>query len=262
MRDLLGRLSEAFGPSGCEDEVRRILHDELKEASDSLVIDPMGNLIASFGKGKEGPRAMIAAHMDEVGFIVDYIDDDGYLRFKKVGGIDDRILPATRVRVGDARVPGVIGIKPKHLQKGKENETVVASDDLMIDIGARTRVEAEERVRIGAYATFDTAFRSITADVVAGKALDDRAGCAMAAQVAWANCPSRSTSRSPSKRRSGCEGRRGRGGRGSPPTSRSSSKRRRARTCLIPTRAGARPCWERDLSSHFRTRRPSPTGDS
>ena len=126
---------------------------------------------------------MIAAHMDEVGFIVDFIDNDGYLRFKKVGGIDDRILPATRVRVGEARVPGVIGIKPKHLLKGKESESVVASDDLAIDIGARTKAEAEEHVQVGAYAAFDTAFRTMSSDVVAGKALDDRAGCAMAVQV-------------------------------------------------------------------------------
>ena len=189
MRDLLARLSEAFGPSGCEHEVRRILAEELKGRSESLEVDPMGNLIASFGRGKAGPRRMIAAHMDEVGFIVDFIDNDGYLRFKKVGGIDDRILPATRVRVGEARVPGVIGIKPKHLLKGKESESVVASDDLAIDIGARSKAEAEEHVQVGAYAAFDTAFRTMSSDVVAGKALDDRAGCAMAVQVVSCELP-------------------------------------------------------------------------
>src|SRR5690606_40605345 len=67
---------------------------------DAAYVDSMGNLIASFGRQKPGPRAMIAAHMDEVGLIVDFIDDDGFLRFKKVGGIDDRVLPAARVRVG------------------------------------------------------------------------------------------------------------------------------------------------------------------
>lgn len=189
MKSLLARLSEAFGPSGCEDEVRRILVDEIKASAERLEVDPMGNLLASFGKGKSGPRAMIAAHMDEVGFIVDYIEEDGYLRFKKVGGIDDRILPSSRVQVGQRRIPGVIGIKPKHLQKGKESESVVPSDDLVIDIGARSKAEAEEVVRVGSYAAFDTRFVSITDVVVAGKALDDRAGCAMAAELVREELP-------------------------------------------------------------------------
>jgi len=187
--DLLARLSEAFGPSGYEHEVREILKSELESGWDEAYVDSMGNLIASFAKGKSGPRAMIAAHMDEVGLIVDFIDDDGYLRFKKVGGIDDRILPATRVRVGPKKTPGVIGLKPKHLLKGDEGENVVKSDDLFIDIGVRSRSEAEELIRPGDYAVFDTPFRRISDDVVSGKALDDRAGCAMAAAVAMEELP-------------------------------------------------------------------------
>lgn len=186
---LLARLSEAFGPSGDEAEVRQILTEELKGRWDAAYVDSMGNLIASFGRQKPGPRAMIAAHMDEVGLIVDFIDDDGFLRFKKVGGIDDRVLPAARVRVGRHRVPGVIGLKPKHLLKGEEAERVVDSDDLYIDIGARSKAEAEERVRPGDYAVFDTRFQELTGGVVTGKALDDRAGCAIAAALAVEELP-------------------------------------------------------------------------
>lgn len=189
MKDLLARLSEAFGPPGAEDEVRAILQEELKDRWDEAYVDSMGNLIASFGRSRKGPRAMIAAHMDEVGFIVDFIEEDGSLRFKKVGGIDDRVLPASRVRVGRHKVPGVIGLKPKHLLKGDEAEKVVESDDLFIDIGARSRSEAEEVVRPGDYAAWDTPFRTLSATVVSGKALDDRAGCAMAAALAKEELP-------------------------------------------------------------------------
>lgn len=189
MYDLLARLSEAFGPSGDEREVRQILAAEVAGRAGEAYVDSMGNLIVSLGGEKSGPRAMIAAHMDEVGFVVDFIDDDGYLRFKKVGGIDDRILPSTRVKVGSARVPGVIGIKPKHLLKGDEGDKVVASDDLFIDIGARSRAEAEEHVQIGEYAVFDTPFWSLPDGMVSGKALDDRAGCAMAATLAQQELP-------------------------------------------------------------------------
>lgn len=191
MIDLLRRLSEAFGPSGCEERVRQLLIGELQHVWDAAETDPLGNLIVSLGESLPGPKAMIAAHMDEVGFIVDHIDDGGYLRFKKVGGIDDRILPSTRVRVGGRHIPGVIGIKPRHLATGAEKEQVVKADDLYVDIGVKSKEEAESFVQLGDYMVFDTPFHASPAGFVTGKALDDRAGCALAVALAKGGVPMR-----------------------------------------------------------------------
>lgn len=189
MLSILKTLSESFGPSGCEDDVRDFIVQQLTPHWSSAEVDAMGNLIVSTGEQLDGPVVMIAAHMDEVGFIIDYIDDQGYLRFKKVGGIDDRILPSTRVRVGKNRVPGVIGMKPWHLTKGDEKNRVTRSDDLYIDIGATSKAEALQVVTLGDYATFDTPFQSLESGMVTGKALDDRAGCAIAMMLAKKGVP-------------------------------------------------------------------------
>lgn len=189
VESLLGALSNAFGPPGREEEVAALIARELEGVCDEIRFDAMGNLLARSGKGLPGPVAMIAAHMDEVGLIIDAIEESGVLRFKKVGGIDDRLLPSKRVRVGKSKLPGVIGAKPVHLQKGDEKERVVESDSLFIDIGAASRAEAEQWVSIGDYAVFDTAFQPLGEGLVAGKALDDRAGCAMAVALARRGTP-------------------------------------------------------------------------
>lgn len=183
MDPLLKALTEAFGPSGNEEEVRDILISELEQVADGLEVDTMGNLLVHRKGESDGPKGMIAAHMDEIGLIIDHVDDDGLLYFKKVGGIDDRVLPSTRVKVGQKRLPGVIGVPPKHLEKGDANE-VMKSDDLFIDIGARSKEEALEQVGIGEYATFDTKSSPFGANRLKGKAFDDRAGCYMAAKFA------------------------------------------------------------------------------
>src|SRR5690625_4895933 len=113
---LLKALTEAFGPSGNEEEVRDILTSELEQVADGLEVCAMRNLLVHRKGESDGPKGMIAAHMDEIGLIIDHVDDDGLLYFKKVGGIDDRVLPSTRVKVGQNRLPGVIGVPPKHLE--------------------------------------------------------------------------------------------------------------------------------------------------
>ncbi len=182
MNLLLERLSNAFGPSGSEEAVRAILIEELASSWDQARTDSMGNLIVSQGLDRSGPRGLIAAHMDEVGFIVDSIDENGFLRFKTLGGIDARILPSKRVVVGLHNTLGVIGATPNHLLD-KEDERAQSSDDLYIDIGARSRSQALELVGIGEAGTFHTEFGSVGTGLVKGKALDDRAGCFIAAQL-------------------------------------------------------------------------------
>ncbi|ADU51800.1 Cellulase [Thermaerobacter marianensis DSM 12885] len=174
---LLARLSEARGVSGDEAAVRELILEAVLPSIDAYRIDSMGNLLVVKGKNKSGPRVMVAAHMDEVGLMITRVEKNGLLRFAKVGGLDDRLLPGKRVRVGPDGVPGVIGSKPIHLDR--RASSVTPSDELYIDIGATSREAAEKLVRPGHYATFDTAFGEFGQGCWKGKAFDDRVGCAL-----------------------------------------------------------------------------------
>lgn len=176
---LLRELSEIAGVSGDEGRVREFIWEAIKDHVDGGRVDAMGNLITWKGKDKPGPRLMVAAHMDEIGFMITHVEKSGLLRFEKVGGIDDRVLPAKAVRVGAEGVPGVIGMKPIHLLSSGERRRPVTHDQLYIDIGAGSKEEAERHVKIGDYAVFDTAFAKLGDGLVQGKAFDDRVGCSL-----------------------------------------------------------------------------------
>ncbi|HSJ58103.1 MAG TPA: M42 family peptidase, partial [Anaerolineae bacterium] len=186
---LLEKLSNAFGPSGCEDNVRRILARALRDKVDDLQVDAIGNLIAfKRGTGPE-PRlkVMLDAHTDEVGFMVTRIEKSGMLGFRVVGGIDPRLLLAKRVLVGDKRLPGVIAAAPVHLTKPKDRQQVIQIEQMVIDVGAGSEDEAKKLAGIGDYAAFATRFETLTTEglrTVKGKAFDDRAGCTVAALLA------------------------------------------------------------------------------
>jgi len=176
---ILRELSQIPGVSGDEHRVRERLWQAVRDRVDGGRVDPMGNLITWKGVDKPGPKVMIAAHMDEIGLMITRIDRDGLLRFRKVGGIDDRVLAAKTVRVGPDGIPGVIGLKPIHLSQPAETRKPVPEQELAIDIGAGSKEEAERLVRPGAYAVFDTSFGEVGRGLVKGKAFDDRAGCAL-----------------------------------------------------------------------------------
>lgn len=186
---LLQKLSDARGVSGHEEEVRAILLEEIRGRVDACRIDSMGNLIAlKKGTGASALRVLVAAHMDEVGLMITAAEDSGVLRFAKVGGIDDRVLPARVVLIGARRVPGVIGVKPVHLLEKGERDRVTESRQLSIDVGAAGKAEAEKLAPRGEVAVFASEFRTITEAstgrrIVQGKAFDDRAGCAILADL-------------------------------------------------------------------------------
>jgi endoglucanase len=185
---LLKELSEAFGVSGCEDEVRGVIIEAIKDDVDEVRVDSIGNLIAlKRGTGESELKVMIAAHTDEVGLMIIHIEEEtGAIHFRPVGGIDARILLSKVVLIGKDRVPGVIGVKPVHLLKEEERKQVVKVDQMAIDIGAKSKEEAEKAVKIGDYAVFATDFCQLTEDglrTVKGKAFDDRAGCAVLVEV-------------------------------------------------------------------------------
>ena len=177
----LKHLSNANGVSGDEGAVRRLVIDLIKDHVDELRVDTMGNVLAvKRARGKARLRVMLDAHMDEIGFMLFGANSDGSLRFRAVGGIDARILPGKAVLVGPARLPGVIGVKPIHLRPG--DTSVVKIADLAIDIGAASESEANSAVQIGQTATFATEFRAWNG-TASGKALDDRAGCAVLIEI-------------------------------------------------------------------------------
>jgi len=180
--EALEKLSNANGVTGREDEVRELMKQYLKPYVDETREDRLGNLIA-FKKGnKDAPTVMLAAHMDEVGLMIKNIKKKGFLQFAKVGGIDDRVLLAQKVIVHTDKGPliGVVGSKPPHIQTEEEQKKVVDADRLFIDVGAKDKNEAEKMgVQVGDVVSFDTKFVQIGENVVLGKALDDRVGCAM-----------------------------------------------------------------------------------
>lgn len=176
---LLKELTEAFGVSGNEKEVRNIIINEIEDYVDELKVDKIGNIIA-YKKGKiDSPKFMITAHMDEVGLMITGIDKSGLLKFTTVGGIDKRILVSKCVKIGEKRIPGVIGSKPIHLQKRDEWSKALDINNLYIDIGVDSKEEALKLVSIGDYVMFDSEYVEFGNNLVKAKALDNRVGCSL-----------------------------------------------------------------------------------
>ncbi len=179
---LLKRLCQACAVSGDEGEVRKIVLEQLRpkaaggerQYADEITSDALGNVLA-IKRGQVEPRlrVMLAAHMDEVGFMLIHDDEDGFYRFETVGGIDVRQLLGKPVWVGADHIPGVIGVKPIHLTNDDELERTISIENLRIDIGG-----ANPKVKAGDRAVFATPFARIGPSLRA-KALDDRLGVAI-----------------------------------------------------------------------------------
>ncbi len=185
--ELLRDLVMTPGVSGWEDPVREKIRSMVSSYGETKV-DAMGNLTLTVGTGEK--HVVFVAHMDEIGLVVSHIEDNGYVRFKKVGGIDDRVLSGRAVDIyPDGRphpVPGVIGLKPPHLMKdrAKEMSQVVRFEDMMIDVGTRSRRETEALgITKLSPAILRKHFLLLANDIVATRGLDDRLGCAALVEV-------------------------------------------------------------------------------
>ena len=181
LNENLEKLSNACGVTGRESEARELMIKFMTPYVDEIVVDKLENVIA-IKKGKEkSTKIMLAAHMDEVGLMVKTISKDGFLKFAKMGGIDDRILPAQKVTVFSriAAFPGIIGSKPPHIQKEEEKKKIMATDELFIDVGAESKEDALAMgIAVGDPVGFDIKYTPLGKDIVIGKAFDNRAGCA------------------------------------------------------------------------------------
>jgi endoglucanase len=173
--DLLSRLTAAPGVSGREEAVRRLVREELEGLVDEISVDPMGNLIA-VRRGEGGPRVMVASHMDEVGFLVKHVDEQGFVRVHPVGGIFPKFLPAQRVRIHTSdggSLPGVL-TEPSDLGMPNEETKVPKVEEFYVDLGMAGGAVAA-RVRPGDGVTMDRELER-AGDRVISKALDDRVG--------------------------------------------------------------------------------------
>lgn len=178
---MLEKLTNTFGVSGCDEEVKDIILNEITPYCENVSFTKDGNIIA-FKKGKKTPskKIMVSAHTDEVGFMVKDITKEGYLEICSVGGIDSRILLSKRVVIGDEKIPGIIGIKAVHMVSKEEREEVVPVDKLYVDIGAFDYEDALKYVNRGDYICFDSEYEYLSTKRVKAKALDDRVGvCAL-----------------------------------------------------------------------------------
>ncbi len=191
---LLEELSCAFGPSGCEEAVADTIRAHIAMYCDEILPDPMGGVLARIrgtGAAGIGPvpprRLMLSCHMDEVGFMIRSITEEGLLKIVSMCGSDTRVLAGRRVWVGDAaaQVRGVFGIKPLHLVKSEDRGSALDIDELYVDIGADSQQAAEEMVHVGDFGTFESDFVFFGQDggYIKGKALDDRLGCAVLCSV-------------------------------------------------------------------------------
>ncbi|MDX2494125.1 MAG: M42 family metallopeptidase [Desulfuromusa sp.] len=180
----LKELVETPSPSGYEQPAQRVIKAQLEGVADSLRTDIRGNLIADL-KGKGGPRVMLAGHCDEIGFMVQYVDDRGFIYFGAIGGVDPHLSPGQRVSIhtdqGD--IPGVIGKKAIHLIEPKDRETVINLKKQFIDIGCSTRDEAEALIQIGDPVTFAVGVQKLQNDRATSRAFDDKMGVFIVAEV-------------------------------------------------------------------------------
>ena len=171
---LLEKLCNATAVSGDEYEVRQIVLDEVKDLADQVKVDALGNvLVTKFGRAEKRVRVMLAAHMDEIGFMIVKKHDDNLFQFECVGGIDVRQIPGKSVLVGRDHLPGVIGAKPIHMTTSSERKGKIELSSLRIDLGP----DIGDKVKAGDRATFATRFTTIGPSVRA-KALDNRFGVA------------------------------------------------------------------------------------
>jgi len=169
---LLKKICEVPGAPGFEQQVRSLVIEEVTPLVDEVSVDAMGNVIA-VKKGKVDKKVMVAAHMDEIGFIVTHIDEDGFVRFHTLGGFDPKTLTAQRVIIhGKKDVMGVMGSKPIHLMKAEERGKPVHTQDFFIDTGMK-RKEVEKLIRVGDPITRERALIEM-GDCVNSKSLDNR----------------------------------------------------------------------------------------
>ncbi len=170
-------LLNARSPSGAEGEAQAVVDRYVKPAAGNYEADALGNRFATVNPGGD-PTLLLTGHMDELGLQVTYIDKDGFLYFETIGGHDLGVISGRRVSIltREGVVPGVTGRRAIHLLEQEERKKVPKRENLWIDIGVRSKAEAQQLVRIGDVAVYDQAFALLRGSVGVARAFDNKAG--------------------------------------------------------------------------------------
>ncbi|MFP4632723.1 MAG: M20/M25/M40 family metallo-hydrolase [Halobacteriales archaeon] len=182
--EFLERLIDTPSPSGYEADVLGVWRDRVEGAADEVETDSYGNTRATLNPEGE-LDVVVAGHADEIGMMTNHVTDDGYLRVKRVGGLDAGVGRARRVVVhgDDGALPGVTGRKPVHLQDEDEDSEAEAKD-IYVDLGMESREQVMEAgVRVGSPITYEVGLQRLAGDVVAGRGIDNRVGVWVAGEV-------------------------------------------------------------------------------
>ncbi len=171
MFDLIKEITGVFGPSGSEEKIRKVIRKKISDYVDKVEIDKLGNLIAVKKGQGQGKKVMLAAHMDQIGLLITHIDDNGFLRFTNIGGIDPHRLIGQRFIFADGTV-GTVGVEKV------DKITEIKLSRLYLDIGASSKEEAGEKVKIGDSAIYYPVFNQAGERIISNY-LDDRIGCAV-----------------------------------------------------------------------------------
>ena len=183
--EFLQQLLAAPSPSGYEQPAQRIFRSYIEPYSD-VATDVMGNVFGMIqGVGERRPRVMLVGHCDEIGLQVRYLDDNGFIYFSAIGGVDPHITAGLKVHIHtrQGRLTGVIGKRPIHLMEAKDRDSVVKLDAQYIDIGAANKKQAQALVRVGDPITFAVSLERLAGDRVTSRGLDDKAGSFVVAEV-------------------------------------------------------------------------------
>ena len=183
LKNYLRDLTNISGVSSREDEVIKYMYKAFSKYSNNVTIDNLGNTICHFPSPKKNARkVMIFGHTDEVGLIVRYIDEKGFIRFERVGGANLNVLPGSKVDLMGEKglVTGLVGTKSYHFLTAGERGQIPHKDNLYIDIGAFSREEVEERgIKVGCFASYHSEFLELGGTLVCNKSMDNRIACSI-----------------------------------------------------------------------------------
>lgn len=184
-RDFFRQLLNAPGPSGFESIPARIWREQAANFADAIDHDVIGNSYATLKAEGTDFTVAIVGHIDEIGFLITKIDEQGFLWFEKIGGWDDQVVVGARVLITTrtGHVHGVVGKKAAHLLKPADREKVTLTDDLWIDIGVTDRAGAQKLVEIGDHVVLDSTTLELTDDLWVSRSLDNRVGAFVALET-------------------------------------------------------------------------------